>query len=145
MLNIARRRGIEVAMGVGEDLPLPDASFDLALIITTVCFLDDVPQSFREACRILRPGGTLIVGLVDRASTLGAAYLERKDKSVFYRSAKFYTVGEIVTALGQVGFVDFEYRQTLFGPLTGISLSEPVTSGYGEGSFVAIGARTPAH
>jgi len=145
MLNIARERGIEVAMGVGEDLPLPDSSFDLALMVTTVCFLEDVQLAFREARRILRPGGSIIVGLVDRASALGAQYFEREEESVFYRSARFYTVEEIVTSLSQVGFVGFEYRQTLFGPLAATSPSEPVKSGYGKGSFVAIRARASAH
>jgi SAM-dependent methyltransferase len=145
MLRIARDRGIQVAMGVGEDLPLPDSSFDLALMVTTVCFLHDLQQAFQEVHRILGPGGGIIVGLVDRASALGAQYLRRKEENVFYRSARFYTVKEIVTALSQVGFVGFDYRQTLFVPLNETLPSEPVTSGYGEGSFVAIGARAPVH
>ena len=144
MLRIARDRGIQVAVGVGEALPLPDSSFDLSLLVTTVCFLDDLQRAFQEVHRILRPGGSIVVGLVDRASTLGTQYFERKEGSVFYRSARFYTVKEIITALSQVGFEGFEYRQTLFGPLTAISPSESVKSGYGKGSFVAIRTRAPA-
>jgi SAM-dependent methyltransferase len=145
MLRIARRRGIEVAAGVGESLPLPDSSFDLALMVTTVCFLDNLHRSFQESRRILKPGGTILVGLVDRASTLGSQYLKRKDESVFYRSAKFYTVTEIVNALSNVGFQRFDYRQTLFVPLSENRLSEPVRNGFGEGSFVAIRAQTRSH
>jgi hypothetical protein len=85
------------------------------------------------------------VGLVDRDSSLGAQYLERKDESVFYRSARFYTVTEIVDALSNVGFQRFDYRQTLFVPLSETRLSEPVRTGFGEGSFVAIRARTLSH
>ena len=145
MLRIARRRGIEVAVGVGESLPLPDSSFDLALMVTTVCFLDSLHRSFQEVRRILKHEGTVIVGLVDRSSTLGTQYLQRKDESVFYRSARFYTAREIVAALTEVGFQSFEYRQTLFVPLAETLPSEPVRSWFGEGSFVAIRARAPAH
>jgi SAM-dependent methyltransferase len=145
MLRIARRRGIEVAAGVGESLPLPDSSFDLALMVTTVCFLDNLHRSFQELRRILKPEGTILLGLVDRASTLGTEYLERKDESVFYRSARFYTVTEIIDALSKVGFQRFDYRQTLFVPLSETRLSEPVRPGFGEGSFVAIRARALSH
>jgi len=145
MLRIARRRGIEVAMGVGESLPLPDSSFDLVLMVTTVCFLDDLQRSFHEVKRILQPGGGIIVGLVARDSTLGEYYLKQREESVFYRSARFYTVKEIVTALSRAGFADLDYRQTLFVPLHETKPSEPVKPGYGEGSFVAIRARVPVH
>jgi SAM-dependent methyltransferase len=141
MLRIARMRGIEVAAGVGESLPLPDSYFDLALMVTTVCFLESLHRSFLELRRILKHEGTVIVGLVDRASTLGREYLGRKDESVFYRSARFYTVMEIVEALSKVGFQRFDYRQTLFVPLAETLPSEPVRSGFGDGSFVAIRAR----
>jgi hypothetical protein len=54
-------------------------------------------------------------------------------------------VTEIVDALSNVGFQRFDYRQTLFVPLSETRLSEPVRTGFGEGSFVAIRARTLSH
>jgi SAM-dependent methyltransferase len=58
----ARERGIEVRFGVGEDLPCEDSSFDFVLLVTTICFLDDVPAAFREAYRLLKSGGCILVG-----------------------------------------------------------------------------------
>ena len=145
MLRTAREKGVEAVLGVGEALPFPDSAFDLALMVTTVCFLDDHQEAFLEAHRILRPGGRLIVGFVDRSSPLGTLYLHRKEQSVFYRTARFYTVAEIKASLTQVGFGAFEYRQTLFGPLPETLPSEPVKKGHGEGSFVVVGAHVPMH
>jgi SAM-dependent methyltransferase len=144
MLRLARDRGVEVLMGVGEALPLPDACFDVALMVTTICFLDDIDRAFHEVRRILRPKGCIVVGLVDRDSPLGRAYLERRGESVFYSLAEFYSVEEIMRLLSRVGFRGFEYRQTLFGPPAETPASEPVKSGFGEGSFAAVRASIPA-
>lgn len=74
MAELARQRGIKVLEGVAEDLPLAEASFDFAVMVTVVCFLSDVVQAFREAFRILKPKGTLVVGFIDRESELGQHY-----------------------------------------------------------------------
>lgn len=65
MREIAVKRGIEVIEGVAEDLPFEDCSFDLALMVTTICFLDDLDRSFKEVNRILEPGGVFITGFVE--------------------------------------------------------------------------------
>ncbi len=143
MARVARERGIQVAMGVGEALPFANASLDLVLMVTTACFLEDLDRGLREARRVLRTGGSIVVGFVDRASPLGAEYLARKDESVFYRAARFYTVPEILASLTQAGFGRFETCQTLFGPPTRTPPEECVKPGYGEGSFVAVRGRVP--
>src|SRR5512142_3087005 len=66
--ELARRKGIEVTAGVAENLPFKDGEFDFALMVTTVCFLDDRDLAFREARRVLMPGGAFIIGFIDRAS-----------------------------------------------------------------------------
>jgi SAM-dependent methyltransferase len=145
MVHLARERGVEVVIGVGEALPFPDSSFDLALMITTVWFLDDIHLAFLEARRVLRPKGCIIVGLVDKKSPLGRVYLERREESVFYRLAEFYSVGEIVASLSRTGFQGFQFRQTLLGPLAETPRSEPVRRGYGQGSFAVVLAPAPEH
>ena len=61
MAKLARQRRIEVLEGVAEALPFADGSFDFAVMVTVICFLDDVAQAFREACRILKQNGTFII------------------------------------------------------------------------------------
>jgi len=140
MLSLTRGRGILSAAGTGEALPFIDSCFDLALMVTTVCFLDNVDGAFVEARRVLKPAGVFIIGLVDKNSPLGRLYLERSKKSVFYRSAEFYGVDEIVNQMKRAGFSDFQFRQTLFGSPEETPPSESIKAGYGEGSFVAIKA-----
>jgi hypothetical protein len=38
MVRIAKQRGIIVDIGIGENLPYDNAQFDLALMVTTICF-----------------------------------------------------------------------------------------------------------
>jgi len=114
MADLARQRGIEVLAGFAEALPFADGSFDFAVMVTVVCFLNDLTLAFREACRILKIHGTLVIGFIDRESALGWHYSQRKEQSRFYRDATFYSVSELEALLTKAGFSDFTYRQTLF-------------------------------
>jgi SAM-dependent methyltransferase len=140
MADHARKKGIEVVAGVAEQLPFGDSSFDFCLMVTTVCFLDDMKQAFREAWRVTKSGGHFLIGFVDSNSPLGVQYLERKDKSEFYKEATFYSVQEITDELARAGFGVVEFRQTLFQPLADLAEVEPVKAGHGEGSFVVVRA-----
>ena len=140
MREIAKHRGIEVVGGVAEGLPFADAQFDFVLMVTTVCFLDDVDAAFRETRRVLRRTGRFVVGFVDSDSPLGMLYEKNKGDSKFYRIATFYSVDEIVSHLKRAGFGHFNIVQTIFHPLNEIGKVEPVVNGYGKGSFVVITA-----
>ena len=140
MAEIARQRGIEVKIGVGEELPYEDESFDFALMVTTICFLDDVRKTLKEIWRILKQNGKVIIGFVDRDSKIGKEYLKKKDRSLFYGPAIFFSVDEVTNFLKDAGFGNFKYVQTVFGMLDEIKSVEPVKEGYGEGSFVVISA-----
>ncbi|WP_232460849.1 class I SAM-dependent methyltransferase [Thermococcus gorgonarius] len=140
MAEIARKRGIEVIEGVAENLPFPDESLDYLLMVTTICFVDDPEKALREAYRVLKPGGALIIGFVDRNSPIGRYYEEHREESVFYRDARFFSTEELLELLKKIGFKKFEIVQTLFHKLDEIKEVEPVKPGYGEGSFVVIKA-----
>jgi SAM-dependent methyltransferase len=138
MAELARKKGIEVIIGVAEHLPFKVDEFCFVLMVTTVCFLDDREMAFQEVRRVLEPGGSFVIGFVDRDSLLGREYQTKKDKSAFYQHATFYTTKDIVAALEQAGFGAFEYRQTLFRPLAELVEIEPVREGHGRGSFVVV-------
>jgi len=59
MRKVAEKRGIEVIDGVAEALPFEDCLFDFALMVTTICFVDDIEASFKEAFRVIRPADVI--------------------------------------------------------------------------------------
>ena len=140
MREIAKKRGIEVTDGIAEALPYEDSSFDFSLMVTTICFLDDVEAAMKEAYRVVKPGGSLIIGFVDKDSKLGKLYQKHKNESVFYGLATFFSVGEVVYHMIRAGFKNFTFTQTIFRKLKEIKSVEPVKEGYGEGSFMVLKA-----
>jgi SAM-dependent methyltransferase len=138
MKEMAQKRGIQVFNGVAEKLPFNDCELDFILMVTTVCFVDDINKAFQEAYRVLSKGGFLIVGEVDRNSPIGQTYLKHQNENVFYKEAAFFSVDEVVKAMKQAGLRDFVFRQTIFHTLPEVTENEPVKPGYGQGSFVVI-------
>ncbi len=61
--ELARTTGTEdrvaFRQGTATDLPYPDASFDAVLFFESPCHFPDRARFFREARRVLRPGGRL--------------------------------------------------------------------------------------
>ncbi len=141
ILNIARQRGLRVCQAVGERLPFRDEQSDLVLLMTVICFVDDVPTLLGELARVLKPGGHLVIGFINRNSELGRAYESRRETSTFYRDARFYSVEEVADWVRAAGWDSLRFCQTLFGPSADWSTRElEVRDGYGEGAFVVLDA-----
>lgn len=141
MLALAADRGLDVARGVAEALPVADGAVDTALIVTTICFVDDVDRTLREARRVLRSDGRLVIGYIDEASPVGRRYQELKGENPFYRDATFVTTEALLDRLEDAGFEDFEFVQTVFDLPGALTEVDAVEDGYGDGSFVGISAR----
>ena len=144
MRKAAARRGIDALDGVAERLPFPDARFNAVLMVTTICFVDDPERAIREMYRVLRPAGCAVIGFVDRESVLGQAYERKRDSSVFYGEAHFFSADEVCALLSGAGFVDLENRQTLFRHPGEMQEPDRIEPGFGEGAFVVVrGVKPP--
>lgn len=140
MRTLAAKRGVEVVGGVAEKLPYNNESFDFILMVTVICFLDEVGTAFKEVFRILKPGGMLIIGFIERNSFLGKLYEQKKDRNIFYKDATFFSVEEVVSLLGNAGFGLLSFYQTIFKNSNKDLEVEPVQTGFGEGAFVVVRA-----
>jgi SAM-dependent methyltransferase len=142
MLQFARERGLRVCQAVGERLPFRDEQFDFVLLVTVICFVDDVPTLLRELNRVLRQGGHLVIGFINRNSELGRLYESRKETSAFYRDARFYSVEEVAEWVQEAGFRSLRFCETLLRDSEELNArSLEVRDGYGNAAFVVLSAR----
>lgn len=138
MAAIARSRGITVHLARAERLPFQSEHFDFALMVTTLCFVENPHAALKEAYRILKPAGSLIIAIIDKETELGKAYEAMKSSNKFYRGATFYSTPEVLNLLPSTGFSQTHICQTLFSNPDAMTALDPVCDSYGEGAFVVI-------
>jgi len=141
MRKIAQKREVDVLEGTAEYLPFKNSSFELVLMVTVICFVNDIYKTFTESYRVLSADGTIIIGMIDSGSPLGQVYLKHKQNSLFYKQATFYSVDRILEIMRETGFTDFSFRQTIFNDISEITDSEIDSTGYGKGLFAVINGK----
>lgn len=102
--GMARGRGIEVIRGRVEALPIKDASCSSVLLVTVICFLDNLHPGFCELRRVLMPGGFLVLACIEREGKVHRRYMQEVGKGRFLSRAHFYSREEVVTVLERAGF-----------------------------------------
>lgn len=136
MLEIAKKRGVKVRLDNGEKLYFKNSSFDYVAIIITLCFVKDPLKVLKEARRVLKRSGKIIIGIIDKDSFLGKFY--QRKKGIFYKQARFFTIEEATRLLRETGFIRFSYYQTLFKLPDKIDSIEKPKRGFSKGGFVVI-------
>lgn len=95
-------------------LPLPDGHFDLVFTKDVVCHLSDKVPLLAEVCRVLRPGGRLVLGdWMKGDDRAGAEAFEAWVAQHRGAGLKFSFEPEVVyrTALDAAGFIDVTLRE----------------------------------
>ncbi|MCQ1538131.1 class I SAM-dependent methyltransferase [Methanocalculus taiwanensis] len=121
LAKIAKRRGIETVIGVGEHTPFRDNTCDAILMMTVICFLDDPLPVFWEAHRLLKPDGTLVLGFIEKDGEIARRYQGEKVKGRFLRYVTYYSVDEIAAFFQDAGFLEvaIAHRRKGFTIMTG--------------------------
>ena len=73
MRELAIKRGLDVMDGTAEHLPYKDLHFNFVLFVT-ICHLDNVNEALKEAYRVLKNYGSIIIAFIDKNSSLGEEY-----------------------------------------------------------------------
>ena len=135
MLDIALQKlehRVDLYRGVAEDLPFEDNSFNHAIMVTTLEFVDDPLKAIEEACRVTKD--RLFLGVLNRYAFKG---IERRLKGIFsrtiYNHAKFFSIWELKQMLQSVaGDIPIDWRTLYQLP----SISGRLTQNLEQSSFV---------
>jgi len=102
MLKIAEKnkpKNCEFRKADATQLPFQDNSFSAIASVTMLEFVEDVTKVMNEIDRILKPGGTLILGCLNENSELGKS----KEYDPVFQHARFFTPEKIQTILERFG------------------------------------------
>jgi len=142
-LSFARERGVKAQRATGENLPFPDASFGAVFILFTLCFVETPGKVLSEAERVLKPGGCVIVGIINRESAWGSFYMQKKAEGhPIYRRARFYSADELSALLKTAGLhVDASTSSLFQLPMNNPFREEPRPGLSKEAGYICIRAR----
>jgi SAM-dependent methyltransferase len=116
MLSKARRNAaqgrfgnVEFRLGEIENLPVADASVDVIISNCVINLSPDKPRVFREAWRVLKPGGRLAISDVVASTELPASM---RDDPYLHSAcvAGASLIGDLETWLAEAGFVEIRIR-----------------------------------
>jgi ubiquinone/menaquinone biosynthesis C-methylase UbiE len=109
----ARHPGADVRVGVAEELPWPDDSFDATLSSLVIAFMQDADRGVREMARVTRAGGTVAACMWDipgggmtMLSTFWRAARELDPNAAGERTRPGVTEGDIADRFRRAGLQD---------------------------------------
>ncbi|GIK38949.1 MAG: ubiquinone biosynthesis protein UbiE [Anaerolineae bacterium] len=104
----AKASGLPVGyvQGAAETLPFPAESFNLVVSVTALEFVNSPQTVVAEMLRVLRPGGRLVVGVLNAWSLWAWTY--RRQKGTVYEYAHFFNPPELISLLHSYGPVAWQ-------------------------------------
>jgi len=115
----ARKEGVNIGLCLADiaSLPFHDGQFDIALSVCALCFIRDRQRALLEMHRVLRPGGRVVVAVLNSLSPWALA---RRVKGLFresvYKDAEFISPRSLITSLKEAGFKEIRTETCLFYP-----------------------------
>lgn len=159
MAEIARKRGMTVAISTAEDADFGNSDYDTILFNGTPSYIDGLAEVVRKAYEALPAGGRIVLIDVPKESSYGVLYNLAKALGTwnhpllqgcyppnpypieFVDVAKWRTTAEKIEMLESAGFRDLAFAQTLTThPLYSDIIEEQPVEGYDRGDYVAITA-----
>lgn len=162
MAEIARKRGLNVAVATAEDADFGTGAYDTIMFNGTPSYIAGLAGVVRKVYTALPPGGRVIMIDVPKESSYGLLYNLAKALGTwnhellqgvyppnpypmeFVEVANWRTTAEKVEMLQQAGFLNLSFAQTLTRhPLMSDNGVEEPSEGCDRGDYVAITAFKP--
>lgn len=118
MLEVAAAKSadlpVEWVHSDATELPFGEETFDLVVSVAAMEFIEQRRAVLREAMRLLRPGGRLVLGLLTRDSAWGELYRNEAetDPGSVFAKAHLFTEDELPGLLDE----PFTLRKGLYHP-----------------------------
>ncbi len=163
MAEIARKRGMSVAISTAEEYDFGSEKYDTILLNGTPSYISDLKSVFEKAYAALRDGGRIVVIDVPKESSYGLLYNLAKAVGTwdhpllkgcyppnpypieFVDAANWRTTAEKIELLKAAGFERLESAQTLTRhPICSDAAEEEPRPGLDCGDYVAVCAYKPS-
>jgi ubiquinone/menaquinone biosynthesis C-methylase UbiE len=110
MLAQAAAKGLETLTGDAQELPLPDASVDAAMLVSMLHHVEDPAVALAEARRILRPGGRLALQIFTLEDLAGLWYADYFPSTRSWMQAAHPTLAQVLAHLPGSRHIVVEFR-----------------------------------
>lgn len=105
-------------LGSAERLPFDDASFDIVLSYLTLVDVEDDLAAISEMCRVLKPGGEVVVVTVSNMASTSATWVKDEAGNRLYRTVDRY-MESFAMELSWGGLSIVNFHRPLSRTLTG--------------------------
>ena len=121
-------RTVEFREGIIEQLPVAPDSVDVIISNCVINLSPDKPQVFREAFRVLKPGGRIAISDIVLTEPLPAELAQLAELYVACLAGALEEK-EYLGAIEAAGFVDVGWTRTSAAPLLEGALADPTVQG----------------
>jgi len=130
-LRYAQGRGVRVIQAKGDMLPFQNETFGTVFIVLTLCFVQAPLAVLSEAKRVLKREGSIVLGFIQKGSSWGALYEEKKKNGhPVYGRAQFYSFEDVEKLLQQFGLTISRVKSTLLQRPDGEPMVEKPIDGF---------------
>jgi ubiquinone/menaquinone biosynthesis C-methylase UbiE len=131
MLELARQRAdqlgrqVDLRVGDAQALELADASFDAVVFTLALCSIPDDRSAMREAHRVLRPGGQLLLMEHVASPSWPVRAIQKLLDGLAVRTEGDHLVREPLVALKAVGFEVEQVERLKWGIVERVTARKP--------------------
>lgn len=104
-IDLIENKIVELSEGNFEKINYPDNSFDAVISVNTIYFIPNLTEAFKEAYRVLKPGGMISLGIRPKTK------IQKLNLPFTQFEFTFYDAEEVKELLQTTGFEDIEWEE----------------------------------